>query len=281
MSDRLPVRIGVIAGAGRFPFMVVDGARRAGRHVTVVALRGFADAALADRADVFRWAGLARVGRWIRILRRGGAGEVILAGSVNKSCMYGRGRLLRLMPDWTAIRIWFFKLTDKRNDAVLGAVAEEFARHGIIMQDCVRYSAADMAPMGVLTRARPTAAQEKDAEFGWTIAKEMGRLDVGQSLAVKETEVIAVEAIEGTDRMIERAGALCPRGGWTLIKVAKPDQDMRFDVPTVGPDTIAKLAQHGARALVIEAGKTVIVDRERMLADAERAGIVIVSRSIR
>ena len=273
-------RIGVIAGAGRFPFMVVDGAKRAGCHVTVIGLRGFADTALAGQADVFRWSGLARIGRWIRILKRGNVPEVILAGSVKKASMYGRLRLLRLLPDWTALRIWFFTIPDKRNDTVLAAVADELARHRIIMQDCVRYTAEHMAPEGVLTQRQPTAAQLEDAGFGWHIAKEMGRLDIGQSIAVKETEVIAVEAIEGTDRMIERAGQLCPHGGWTLIKVAKPDQDMRFDVPTVGPDTIANLKRNGARMLVIEAGKTVIIDRRHMIDTADGAGIVILSRSI-
>lgn len=271
-------RIGVIAGAGRFPFMVVDGARRAGCHVTVVALRGFADAALAHRADVFRWAGLARMGRWIRLLRRSRTRSVILAGSVEKTRMYGRFRMLRLLPDWTAIKIWFFKTGDKRNDTVLAAVADEFGRHGITMQDCIQYTQEHMAPEGVITRAQPSEAQGRDADFGWRIAKELGRLDIGQSVAVREQEVIAVEAIEGTDRMIERAGSLCPRGGWTLVKAAKPNQDMRFDVPTVGPETIANLARHGAKALVIEAGKTVIVDRAEVLAAADRAGIVVLGR---
>ena len=271
-------RLGIIAGAGRFPFLVLEGAKRAGCHVTVVGLRGFADGGLAEHTDVFRWASLARIGRWIRILKRRGASSVILAGSINKSNMYRRLRLLRLLPDWTALRIWFFTVPDKRNDTVLAAVADEFAKHGITMQDCVRYSAEHMAPDGVLTRSQPTSAQLKDAEFGWRIAKEMGRLDIGQSIAVKETEVIAVEAIEGTDRMIERAGQLCPQGGWTLIKVAKPDQDMRFDVPTVGPDTIALLKKHGAKMLVIEAGKTLIIDREQMIARADGGGIIILSR---
>ncbi len=259
--------------------MVLDGAKRAGCHVTVVGLRGLADRELAGKADVFHWAGLARIGRWIRVLKRSRVRSVILAGSVQKTRMYGRLRLLRLLPDWTAVKIWFFKIPDKRNDTVLTAVADEFAKHGIVMQDCVRYTQEQMAPEGVLTRAGPSAAQLADAEFGWRIAKELGGLDIGQSVAVKEKEVIAVEAIEGTDRMIERAGTLCPKGGWSLIKVAKPDQDMRFDVPTVGPETIANLVKHGAKMMVIQAGKTVIVDRKQTLADAEAAGIVILSRS--
>ncbi len=277
-TELLRNRIGIIAGEGRFPFMVLDGAKRAGCHVTVVGLRGLADGDLAKEADVFRWAGLTRIGRWIRILRHNRARSVILAGSVQKSVMYGRYRLLRLLPDWTAIKIWFFRIPDKRNDTVLGAVADEFARCGIVMQDCVEYSDEDMAPEGVLTRCQPSPSQLKDAEFGWRIAKEIGRLDIGQSVAVEETEVIALEAIEGTNSMIERAGSLCTRGGWTLVKVAKPNQDMRFDVPTVGPETIANLAKNGAKMLVIEAGRTLIIDRDKMLTAADSVGIVVLSR---
>ena len=272
-------RLGLIAGAGKFPLMVLDGAHRAGCHVTVIGLKGLADAALIPRADVFRWAGLARLRRWIRILQRNDTRRVILAGSVEKTAMYGRWRFIRSVPDLTAAKIWFFKLPDKRNDTVLSAVADEFANHGIIMEECTRYSAEHLAPPGTLTSRQPSSDQLKDAEFGWKIAKEMGRLDIGQSIAVKETEVIAVEAIEGTDQMIERAGALCARGGWTLVKAAKPRQDMRFDVPTVGPETIAKLARHGGKMLVIEAGKTVIIDREKMITDADAAGIVVIGRS--
>ncbi|UCE58587.1 MAG: UDP-2,3-diacylglucosamine diphosphatase LpxI [Phycisphaerales bacterium] len=271
-------KLGIIAGAGRFPLMVLEGAQKAGCHVTVVGLRGLADAILADRADAFFWAGLPRLSRWIRILKRNRIQRVILAGSVKKTSMYGRFRLLRLLPDLRSLRIWFFELADKRNDTVLGAIANEFARNGIIMEECVKYSTEHMAPAGVLSKRQPSEADARDIEFGWHLAKEMGRLDIGQSIAIKETEVIAVEAIEGTDRMIERAGQLCSRGGWTLIKVAKPNQDMRFDVPTVGPETIAKLKENGARMLVIEAGKTLIVDREQMIAHANAAGIIILGR---
>jgi UDP-2,3-diacylglucosamine hydrolase len=271
--------LGIIAGSGQFPFLVADGARSAGRRVNIIALRGFANPALAAHADIFHWAGLARPGRWKRLLKKHNSSEVILAGAVCKTDMYGRFRMLKFLPDATALKIWFVRLKDKRNDAVLAALADELARHGITMQDCTHYTPDHLAPAGVLTRTQPTPAQQRDADFGWKIAKEMGRLDIGQSIAVKETEVIAVEAIEGTDRMIERAGQLCPRGGWTLVKVAKPDQDMRFDVPTVGPETIANLARHGAKMLVIEAGKTVILDRPGTLLAADKSGLAIVSRA--
>ena len=272
-------RLGIIAGSGQFPFMVADGAKRAGCHVTVIGLRGFADPALADHADVFRWAGVARLGRWIRVLKRNRADSVILAGAVTKTDMFRRFGLFGLIPDWRALKIWYVSLSDKRNDSVLSAVADELERHGVKMRDCIEYSAEHLAPDGVLTNKQPSASQLRDANFGWSIAKEIGRLDIGQTIAVKDTEVVAVEAIEGTDQMIERAGRLVRHGGWTLIKVAKPNQDMRFDVPTVGPETIGNLAGNGAGMLVIEGGKTLIIDRRQMIADADRHGIVVLSRT--
>ncbi len=270
--------LGIIAGAGRFPFMVADGARRAGCRVVVVGLRGLADPSLAAHADAFRWGGMVRVGGWIRAFRRAGVARAIMAGSVRKSEMYGRLRMLRYLPDWTTIRLWFFTAADKRNDTLLRSVADELARRGITLQDSTQYCTEALAPAGVLTRVQPTAAQLRDVEFGWPIAREIGRLDVGQAIAVKETEVIAVEAIEGTDRMIERAGALCRQGGWMLIKVAKPNQDRRFDVPTVGPATIENLHRHGATALVIEAGQTLLIERDRLVDLADRHAICILAR---
>ncbi|MCH7526262.1 MAG: UDP-2,3-diacylglucosamine diphosphatase LpxI [Planctomycetes bacterium] len=282
METTGPEAIGVIAGAGQFPFMVVAGAKRAGCRVVVVGLRGLADPALADLADSFRWSGLAKLGQWIRIFKRERITRAIMAGYVHKQVMYGRFRLLKLLPDWTSFKLWFFGLRDKRNDTVLGAVADVMEARGVTLENAVQYCAEDLAPEGVLsgpasggTGAGPGPELDKDIEFGWRIAKELGRLDIGQAVAVKETDVLAVEAIEGTNRMIERAGQLCPKGGWTLIKVAKPDQDMRFDIPTVGPETIEHLAQHGGTSLVIEAGKTVIVDRQRMLDAARRHKIVV------
>ena len=256
--------------------MVARGARRAGCRVDIVGLRGFAEPSLQAEADRFRWSGIVRLGHWIRTLRRWDHSRAILAGSVNKSDMFGRFRLIRYLPDWTSIRLWFFKVQDKRNDTVLRAVADEMAEHGITLENCVQYCAEDMAPEGVLTSRQPSAAQLKDLEFGWKLAKEMGRLDIGQSVAIKETEVIAVEAIEGTDRMIERAGQLCKSGGWTLIKVAKPNQDLRFDVPTVGTGTIDNLRRNGAAMLVVEAAQTLMIDRQALLAEADRAGIVVI-----
>jgi UDP-2,3-diacylglucosamine hydrolase len=268
--------LGIIAGAGRFPFLVAAGARAAGRPVVIVGLRGLADPSLVEHADRFHWSGVVRLGRWIRVFRKAGVREAIMAGSVRKSDMYSRFRLIRFLPDWTSIKLWFFEVADRRNDTILRATADHMAGKGITLVNSIQYCGDHMATEGVMTSRQPTAAQLADIDFGWRIAKEMGRLDIGQSIAVKEQEVIAVEAIEGTDRMIERAGQLCRHGGWMLVKVAKPDQDLRFDVPTVGPDTITNLHRNRAGALVVEAGRTLIVDRRAMLDLADKLRIVVV-----
>lgn len=276
-KSQIPNPLGLIAGAGRFPFLVAEGARKAGRPVVAIGLKGLTNAALRECVDEFRWSGIVRLGRWIRVFRRAGVREAIMAGSVRKSDMYVRFRLLRFIPDWTSFRLWFFGVPDRRNDTILRATADLMARKGVTLTDSIQYCADHLPGPGVLTRREPTAAQQKDIAFGWPIAKQMGRLDIGQSIAVKEQEVIAVEAIEGTDRMIERAGQLCRHGGWTLIKVAKPNQDLRFDVPTVGPETVENLARNGAKALVVEAGKTLVIDREKLIERAEQLGIVVVA----
>ncbi|MCB9867499.1 MAG: LpxI family protein [Phycisphaerales bacterium] len=270
--------LGVIAGGGTMPLMVVEAAKQAGRRVVVLGLREWANPVLRDMADVFYWCSVSRFGRHLRLLTREKAYRAILAGSVKKSDMYGRFRILRNLPDFTTLKLWFLRVPDKRTDSILRTVADMMAERGIHMEHCVKYCMDAMATEGVLTKLKPSASQQRDIEFGWPVAKEMGRLDIGQSIAVKEQEVIAVEAIEGTDRMIERAGGLCSHGGWALIKVAKPDQDMRFDVPTVGPDTVENLRAHGAKILVIEADKTFIVDRDEMIARADRYGMIIVAR---
>lgn len=279
MSDASASPLGIIAGYGRFPFLVAEGARRAGRPVVIVGLRGLASPELRDHADRFCWSGVVRLGRWIRVFRRAGVHEAVMAGSVKKSEMYGRFRLIRYLPDWTSFRLWFFEVADRRNDTILRATADRMQREGITLINSVQYCSDHMPGPGVLTRRHPTPAQQKDIAFGWPLAREMGRLDIGQSIAVKEQEVIAVEAIEGTDRMIERAGQLCRHGGWMLIKVAKPNQDLRFDVPTIGPDTITNVHRHGGKAVVFEAGQTLVVDRDKVVERADELGIVVVAHA--
>ncbi len=284
MGQRMQTRVstlGLIAGAGEFPWLVARGARRQGLRVIVVGLRGSCDEALRAEADAYYEAGVARLGQWLRIFRREGASQAIMAGKVRKAQMLELPRWrqwLAYLPDWTSIKVWFFRTADRRNDTLLRAVADEMMLKGVELVDSTKYCPEALAEEGLLTKRSLSAAGEADADLGWRVAKEMGRLDVGQSIAIKDKDVIAVEAIEGTDAMIARAGTLCRAGGWTLVKVAKPNQDMRFDVPTVGPETIERLAEARAAALIVEAGRTLFLQRERTIELAEQYGIVIVGR---
>lgn len=274
--------LGLIAGEGEFPQLVARGARAAGRRVMIVALRGFADPALRELADWFCWRGVVQLGRWIRVFRRAGCREVIMAGRVRKAEMFAGPRWLQwleYLPDLTSIRVWYFHARDRRNDSLLGAAADEMQRRGLTLVDSTTYCKEALAEAGVLTPFGPRASVVDDADFAWPLARQIAALDIGQSVAVKEREIIAVEAIEGTDKLIERAGELCPQGGWTLVKVAKPDQDMRFDVPAIGPQTIENLHRQRAAGLVIEAGKTLVLERERMLRLAAKYRITVIGRA--
>jgi DUF1009 family protein len=271
--------VGLIAGAGRLPVLAAEGILAAGHRLAVVGLKGFASPGLVGLADAFAWSGLTRLGRWIRCFRRFGVEQAVMVGSVRKGDMHSRLRLLRYIPDMRTARIWYLRLRhDKRDNAVLLAVADELKREGIELMSSVEYCKDHLAGEGPMTPHRPGTEVERDIEFGWRIARASADLDIGQSLAVKERDILAVEAVEGTDAMIRRAGELCPKGGWTLIKVARPNQDMRFDVPTVGPGTIKNLSESGCVCLVLEANKTLIVDKPATLALAERLGIAIVGK---
>jgi len=257
--------------------MVADGARAAGFKVVCVGFAGQANPKLSDHVDIFHWVSLARPGGWIRKLRRHGITDTIMVGRVAKKRIYTPWRILQYLPDWRAFRIWYGRLRqrDKRNDTLLSALADELAGGGVILQDSTKYCREHLAHSGVMTRTSPGKEVLRDIEFGWEIVKRMGDLDIGQAITVKEQEVIAVEAIEGTDRMIERTGQLCPAGGWTLIKTAKPCQDMRFDVPTIGPDTIENLKKNKAACVVVEAQKTLIVDMPETIKLADRLKIAV------
>ncbi len=273
--------LGLIAGEGELPKLVARGARAGGRSVAVIALRGCADPALRELADTFCWRGIVRLGSWIRALKRAGCREVIMAGRVRKARMFAGPRWLQwlqYLPDWTSIRVWYFGARDKRNATLLGAVADELQRRGLTLIDSTRYCPEALAEAGVLTPWEPARNVLDDADFAWPLARQIAALDIGQAVAVKEREIIAVEAIEGTDKLIARAGELCPASGWTLVKVAKPQQDMRFDVPTIGPQTIENLHDAGAAGLVVEAGKTIVLEREKTLALAQRYRIAVIGR---
>ena len=270
--------VGLIAGGGRLPFLVAAGARNHGLRVVCVGLSGYVDKPLAGEVDAFYRVAVARPGSWLRKLRRHGVTRAIMVGQVTKSHLFTPWRILQYLPDWRAFRIFYWRLRGKsiQTDTLLSALADELAAGGVILENSTMYCQDSLAEAGVMTRRKPPSQVQRDIEFGWPLAKKLGELDIGQAIAVKEQEVIAVEAIEGTAEMIKRAGLFCKAGGWTLIKTAKPKQDMRFDVPCVGPDTIRDLAAGGAACLVIEAGKTLILDKPQTLDLANQLGVSVV-----
>jgi len=270
--------IGLIAGQGRLPFLVAEGAKKAGWRVVCVGLADNANPDLASQVDIYYKVPLARPGVWIKKLRKHNVSRTIMVGRVRKNRIYTPLRILKYLPDWRALRIWYWRLRrkDKQNNNVLNALAQELASGKIILENSTMYCSEHMATKGVMGAHQPGRNVYDDIEFGWPIAKKLGDMDIGQAVAVKEREIIAVEAIEGTAKMIERAGKLCPAGGWTLVKTSKPNQDMRFDVPCVGPDTIKDLSKHKAKCLVLEAEKTIIIDKDQTLKLADELKISIV-----
>jgi DUF1009 family protein len=277
-AERSPGQpIGLLAGSGRFPIVFAEKARSLGLRVVCVGLRYEADPQLAAFVQRFTWAGVAQLGRIIRCFKRAGVRQVVMAGKVKKaSFMHQPWRVLTLLPDWRMIRFWYRRSRrDNRDDSLLLAVIAEFAADGLRCESALDLCPELLVRSGILTRRKLTLSEERDIAFGWDLAKEMGRLDVGQSVAVKERAVLAVEAIEGTDCAIARAGELCRTGGFVVVKVAKPQQDRRFDVPTVGCTTIETMHRAGGRVLAIEAGKTILLDEADTIALADRYGITI------
>jgi len=273
--------IGLLAGWGRFPIAFADKARSLGLPVVCVGLRGEASPELISLVQRFYWARPLQMGRMIRCFKRESVEQIVMAGKVHKAnLLHQPWKLLTLLPDWRTVCWWYFRgRRDNRDDTVLLSVIKEFGRDDLRFESALTLCPELLVNPGVLTRRSPSSREERDIAFGWELAKEMGRLDVGQSVAVKERAVLAVEAIEGTDRAILRAGELCRAGGFVVVKVAKPQQDMRFDVPTIGCTTIENLHRAGGRVLAIEAGKTIVLDQTQTLALADRYGITIIALS--
>ncbi len=269
--------LGIIAGEGIFPLLVARGARAAGRKVVACAFGGMAWPELRDEVDVFKWVGIARIGQWIRVLQAQQCSQAILVGKVAKEKIYNRWRLFQFVPDWRTLMVWFRDLHgDKRDHSLFRIIDRELSSEGISLIDQTTYCAEHLATAGVMTSRQPSEKQWQDIRFGWELCQTLSRLDIGQCIAVVDKNVIAVEAVEGTNAMIERAGVLCKVGGWTLIKVSNAHRDMRIDVPTVGITTIEKLRAARASALVLEPGKTIILEKPKVLELADRYRIAIV-----
>lgn len=271
--------VALIAGYGRPPFLAAKGIKQAGKKLIVIGLSGLVSSRLRGLADEFIPCSIARPGSWVKAMRRNGVHEAIMLGGVRKREIYSPFRILRYIPDLKAIRLWYFRVRkDKRDNAVLLAVADELRNEGIELVSSMKYCQEHLAHEGLMTKTPIPGSVLEDVDFGWRIARASAELDIGQAIAVKERDIIAVEAMEGTDAMIRRAGRLCRVGGWTLIKVARPKQDMRFDVPTVGPGTLKNLRDANCVCLVLEADKTLIVDKPTTLELADKMKIAIVGK---
>ncbi|NND98787.1 MAG: LpxI family protein [Pirellulaceae bacterium] len=274
--------VGIVAGWGSFPVEVAQQIVSDGRSVCCVAISGHASEELESICSNVKWMGVGKIGGHIRYFRSRGVQQVTMAGKLFKADILFKGSIwLQHFPDLTAIRTFgphlFGRKRDARDDNLLLAVTQAYSAGN--MEVC---AATDFAPellvnQGLLVGRGPDSKLRSDIQRGWQIAKQMGGLDIGQTITIKDGTVIAVEAIEGTDACIERTGQLCRRGGWTLVKVSKPNQDMRFDVPTIGPQTIQRVRDAGGKAIAIEADMTILVERERTLELARRAGITIVA----
>jgi DUF1009 family protein len=283
-SDQPPLdgeTIGILAGWGRYPVMVAEAIRRRGGRTAILAIRDHADAALAPLADVHGHVGVAEIGAAIDFFRRAGVRRATMAGKIHKAKIFARGAWTRHLPDWMGLATFWphfvSRRHDNRDDSLLGAITAAFDAFGVTICPATDFAPDLLAPDGVLAGPAPTPRQLADVAFGWRLAKELGRLDIGQTVVVKNRAPLALEAIEGTDECIRRAGRLCPAGGMTVVKVAKPQQDLRFDMPTIGVGTLESLAAAGATTLAIEAGRTILIDDAAVAAAAARAGISVVS----
>ncbi len=281
LTSEPPKRIGLMAGWGRYPLVIAEALRRRGCETYCLGTIGHADPALAAVCHDFRWLGLAKFGAAIRYFHKHNVTEVMLAGKIFKVRLFQRWSWLRHLPDLRTIRMFaphlWTRHKDCRDDSLAGAIVAEFAAEGIHFAPPTDYVPELLVKPGRLTRRGPSEWQEKDVAFGWQIAKEMGRLDIGQSVAVKDQAVMAVEAVEGTDECIRRAGSLCRAGGFTVVKVAKPQQDMRFDVPTIGLRTLQTMVEAGGKVLAVEAGRTILLDQADVIEFANRHGLIIVA----
>jgi hypothetical protein len=261
-------RVGLIAGAGQFPILFAHAARQASVRVLAVGFDGETDPALSKYVDEFHLLKLGQLNRLIKTFRNAGITHAAMAGAINKTRLY-----TRIRPDWRAVR-FLNRLRNKKDDSLLRALADELESEGIIIQPSTIFLPDLLAPEGILTRRKPNRREQSDIAFGWALAKAIGRLDIGQCIVVRNQAVLAVEGIDGTDATILRGGRLC-REGAVVIKVSKPIQDLRFDVPAVGSDTIETMKRANARVLVVEAGRTLIFDRDKMIDAADSAGISI------
>jgi DUF1009 family protein len=263
-------RYGLIAGNGQFPLLVLEAARSRGIEMVVAAIREEASPELESRAARLHWLGLGELSRLISVFKQEGVSRALMAGQVKHTQIFSSIR-----PDWKLLQL-LMSLKEKNTDALIGGVAKVLLAEGIVLEDSTLFLEPLLAGEGVLTRRGPTPEEQRNLEYGRKVARELARWDIGQTVVVADGACIAVEAMEGTDAVIRRAAQLAGGQPLSVVKVAKPNQDMRFDVPVVGLPTIAVMKECGATAMSLDAGKTLLFDREEMIARADAAGIAIV-----
>jgi hypothetical protein len=263
-------RIGLIAGNGDFPIIFAQAAQKEGHEVIAVAHRGETKSAIEQYVKEIEWVRVGQLGKLIKFFHKAGVEKVVLAGGIAKRRLFSE-----IFPDFRGLSL-LNRLKNKHDDVALRAIAQDLEKEGLKVYPSTLYAPMLLAPKGYLTKKRPTKEQIKDIKFGWEIARRIGKLDIGQCVVVKNQVIVAVEAIEGTDKTIRRGGRLAKQGA-VVVKVSKPQQDLRFDVPAVGTRTIETMQEVGASVLAIEAAKTIIFNRKEMIATADRAGISVVS----
>lgn len=280
----LPQKICVVAGWGRYPIYVAQALKEQGVEVHCFGIVDHAsEKELREICDVYRPVGMCRFGKIIRHMRRYGITDFLTLGKYHKFRLFQSAALWRHIPDWITLRTFaghfVFRKKDCKDDTLMLAIARLFARFGLKLGCPTDFVPELLAKEGILTQKSPTETQWRDIRYGQEVARELGRFDIGQSVLVANGVVIALEAIEGTDECIRRAGKLCSRGDLILIKRAKPQQDMRFDVPTIGMETLRNFAEAGGKVIAVEAEKTILIDEQEMVSFANQQGISIVALS--
>ena len=270
MAAENSTRYGLIAGNGQFPFLVLEAARSRGIEMVVAAIREEASPEIETRATRLHWLGLGELSRLIRVFKQEGVSRALMAGQVKHTQIFSAIR-----PDWKLMQL-LFSLKEKNTDALIGGVAKVLLEEGIVLEDSTVFLEPLLAEEGILTQRPPTAEERRNLDYGRKVARGLAQFDIGQTVVVADGACIAVEAMEGTDATIRRAAQLADGKPLSVIKVAKPNQDMRFDVPVVGLPTIAVMQECGATALSVDAGKTLLFDRDELIALADAAGIAIV-----
>ncbi len=262
-------KIGIIAGGGQFPFLFAKAAREQGRQVYIAAHKGESSPELEAVADSICWVKLGQLGKIIKFFRDAGVREAVLLGAITKTRIFKD-----IWPDLKGLSLWN-RINIRQDDQILRAVAEALQEEGIAILESTLYLQHLLFPKGILTRKKPTTEQLADIKFGWQMAREVGRLDIGQCVVVRDRTVLAVEAIEGTDATILRGGLL-GREQAVVVKVKKPGQDFRFDLPAIGIRTIESMVEVKAGVLAVEAAQALLFDGEAVIERADRAGIVVV-----